>query len=52
MLKYGFTVNKFKSDGFHGLPRSSNRGRPLEARHETKDFNGKPGRPWILTKNF
>ena len=27
---------------FHGL---LTKGRPLEARHETKDFNGKPGRP-------
>ena len=26
--------------------------RPLEARHETKDFKGEPGTPWILTKNF
>ena len=29
---------------FHGL---LTKGRPLEARHETKDFNEKPGRPWI-----
>ena len=28
------------------------KGRPLEARHETKDFNGKPGRPWIWAKNI
>ena len=34
---------------FHGLLR---KGRPSEARHETKDFNGKPGRPWIWAKTF
>ena len=34
---------------FHGL---LTKGRPLEPRHETKDFNGKPGRPWIWAKNF
>ena len=34
---------------FHGL---LTRGRPLEARNETKDFNGKPGRPWIWRKTF
>ena len=34
---------------FHGLLR---KGRPLEARHETKDFSGKPGRPWIWAKTF
>ena len=34
---------------FHGL---LTKGRSLEARHERKDFNGNPGRPWILTKNF
>ena len=28
------------------------KGRPLEARHETKDFNRKPGRPWIWAKKF
>ena len=46
MLRYGFTVKKFKSEG---LPT---KGRPLEARHETKDFNGKSGRPWILAKRI
>ena len=40
MLRYGFTVNKFKSDYL-------TKGRLLEARHETKDFNRKPGGPWI-----
>ena len=44
MLRYGFTVNKFKSDD---LPRPLIKGRPLEARDETKHFNGKPGRPWM-----
>ena len=34
---------------FHGL---LTKGRPLEARNETKDFNGKPGRPWIWAKNI
>ena len=34
---------------FHGL---LTKGRPLEARHETKAFNGKPGRPWIWEKTF
>ena len=34
---------------FHGL---LTKGRPLEARHETKDFNVKPGRPWIRAKPF
>ena len=34
---------------FHGL---LTKGRPLEARHETKDFFGKPGRPWIWAKTF
>ena len=34
---------------FHGL---LTRERPLEARHETKDFNGKNGRPWILAKKL
>ena len=34
---------------FHGL---LTKGRPLEARHETKDFNGKHGRPWIWAKIF
>ena len=34
---------------FHGL---LTKGRPLEAPHETKDFNGKPGRPWIWAKNI
>ena len=34
---------------YHGL---LTKGRPLEARHETKDFNGKPGRPWISAKNI
>ena len=34
---------------FHGL---LTKGRPLEARHETMDFNGKPGRPWIWAKTF
>ena len=29
---------------FHGL---LTKGRPLEARHETKDYNGKPERPLI-----
>ena len=33
---------------FHGLLTKR---RLLEARHETKDFNGKPGRPWIWAKN-
>ena len=27
-------------------------GRPLEARHQTKDVNGKPGRPWIWAKTI
>ena len=31
----------------HGL---LTKGRQLEARHETKDFNGKPGRQWIWAK--
>ena len=34
---------------FHGL---LTKGRPLEARNETKDFSGKPGRPWIWRKTF
>ena len=34
---------------FHGLLRKR---RLLEARHETKDFNGKSGRTWIWAKNF
>ena len=34
---------------FHDL---LTKGRMLEARHEVKDFNGKPGRPWIWAKNF
>ena len=34
---------------FHGL---LTKGRPFGARHETKDFNGKPGRPWIWAKYF
>ena len=32
---------------FHGLLTKR---RPLGARYETKDFNGKSGRPWILVK--
>ena len=34
---------------FHGLLTKR---RPLEARHKTKDFNGKPRRPWIWAKNI
>ena len=49
MLRYGLTVKKLSLMVFHGLLR---KGRQLEALHETKDFNGKPGRPWIVTKNF
>ena len=50
MLSYGFFLQRNASlTVFPGLPI---KGRPLEARHETKDFNGKPGRPWILTKKF
>ena len=32
---------------FHGL---LTKGKPLEARYQTKDLNGKPGGPRILTK--
>ena len=49
MLRYGFAVKKASLIVFHGL---LTKGRPLEARHETKDFNGKPGRPWIRAKTF
>ena len=34
---------------FHGLLTKR---RPLAARYETKDFNGKSGRPWILAKRL
>ena len=47
MLRYGYTVQKFKSDG---LPRSSNGRKTVRSRYETKDFNRKSGRPWILAK--
>ena len=44
MVRYWVTAHISKSDGL------LTKGRPLEARHETKDFNGKPGRPWIWAK--
>ena len=34
---------------FHGLLTKR---RPLDASHETKDFNEMPGRPWILAKKL
>ena len=53
---YSWLNNLLKCLDKHLLRRNSSlivshgpltKGRPLEARHETKDFNRKPGTPWI-----